>query len=186
MKGSAGDTVDLTRRREDAKDSQTARICTVGAWIALLAVVFVAVGCRKHAVVSSCMAPTIKKGEQVTVDHTAYKFADPMRWDVIVFLAPSSSNVHWAMRVVALPGETVTSSTNGIEVNGKLIVPPSHVSNVTYQSVIQLGHAHGVPSPFVVPMDSYWVLGDNSTNSNDSRYWGAVARTNVKWKVLNK
>ena len=156
MKGSAGEPVDLKESREVTLRPLAAGIRTLNWWMAMSAAVLIAAGCRKHPVVSSSMSPTIKRGEQVTVDYTAYTFGDPKRWDVIVFLAPRSSNVLWAMRIVAMPGESVTSSATGIEVNGKLLVPPSHVSNVTYQSVIQLGHAHGVPSPFIVPKDSFF------------------------------
>jgi signal peptidase I len=44
----------------------------------------------------------------------------------------------------------------------------------------------GVASPFTVPMDGYFVLGDNSANANDSRFWGALPRTNILGKVKNK
>lgn len=132
------------------------------------------------------MAPTIKPGEEVMVDYTAYKVRTPAKWDVVVFVPPFATNALWAMRVVAISGETVTASATGIEVNGKPLVPPPHIATVTYQSMAQLGHSGGVPSPFVVPVDSYFVLGDNSANANDSRIWGAVASTNIKGKVLNK
>lgn len=132
------------------------------------------------------MAPTIKPGEEVMVDYTAYKVSTPAKWDVVVFVPPFATNALWAMRVVAFPGEAVTSSVIGVEVNGKPLVPPPHVTNVTYRSLVQLGHPGGVASPFVVPKDSYFVLGDNSTNANDSRYWGAVALTNIRGRVLSK
>jgi signal peptidase I len=43
-----------------------------------------------------------------------------------------------------------------------------------------------VTSPYVVPKKSYFVLGDSSTNSNDSRFWGAVPETNILGRVRNK
>lgn len=178
--------MDLTQRRKDAKGalanaSHGLRFCL---WV--IAVVLAATGCRKHAVVSSSMAPTIMPGEEVTVDYTAYKVSNPVRWDVVVFTHPFATNALWAMRVVAVSGETVTASATGIEVNGKPLVPPAHVAAVTYRSMVQLGHSGGIASPYVVPKDSYFVLGDNSTNANDSRIWGAVASTNIQGKVLNK
>ncbi len=186
MKGSAGDTVGLTQRRKDAKDTSVIAFHALSGWLFLVSVMLITPGCRKHAMVSSSMAPTIKPGEEVTVDYTAYTVSTPARWDVVVFVPPFATNALWAMRVVALPGESVSSSATGVEVNGKPLVPPPHLASVTYCSLIQLGHPSGVPSPFVVPKDSYFILGDNSFNANDSRHWGAVALTNIQGKVLNK
>jgi signal peptidase I len=93
------------------------------------------------------------------------------------------------MRVVAVPGETVAFASSGITVNGKPLVPPPHLSNVTYVSVDRLARrpAPGsVASRYVVPNGSYFVLGDNSTNSNDSRIWGAVPLTNIIVRVRDK
>ena len=72
--------------------------------------------------------------------------------------------------------------TGGIAVNGKVIVSPPSVKNVAYVSLDQppfAGRGSQVPSPYVVPVNSYFVLGDNSTIANDSRMWGAVPRTNI-------
>ena len=176
----------LTQRRKDAKGASVNAFHALTWCLCVVAAMLTATGCRKHAVVSASMAPTIMPGEEVTVDYTAYKVSNPVRWDVVVFVPPFATNALWAMRVVAISGETVTASAIGIEVNGKPLVPPTHVANVTYQSMVQLGRPDGVPSPFVVPKDSYFVLGDNSTNANDSRIWGAVASTNIRGKVLNK
>lgn len=148
-------------------------------------------GCRDAILVSSSMTPTIKQGEQVTVDYTAYKIGTPKRWDVVAFEPPglasaTGTRIVWLMRVVALPGETVGFSMNSITVNGQPLSLPAHVTNVTYLSLDKLGQPPQVTSPYVVPADSFFVLGDNSANANDSRFWGAVPRTNIVGRVRNK
>jgi signal peptidase I len=40
--------------------------------------------------------------------------------------------------------------------------------------------------PFQVPGDSYFVLGNNTADSLDSRYWGALPRENILGKVRDK
>jgi signal peptidase I len=135
------------------------------------------------------MSPTIKRGETVSVDYTGYAVAAPKRWDVVTFEPPMFTNQVWAMRVVALPGETVSFATGGVTLNGRPLMLPPHVTNVTYASLDDPAFRHaggGIGSPYVVPSGSYFVLGDNSTNANDSRFWGAVSRTNIFGRVRNK
>jgi signal peptidase I len=135
------------------------------------------------------MSPTIKRGETVSIDYTAYAIAGPKRWDVVTFEPPLLTNQVWVMRIVALPGETVSFATGGVTVNGKSLTLPPHVTNVTYVSldVLALGGARSViASPYVVPSNSYFVLGDNSAGAFDSRFWGAVPFANIIGKVRNK
>jgi len=138
------------------------------------------------------MAPTIKAGEKVSVDYTAYAFTSPKRWDVVVFEPPMSTNGVWIKRVVGLPGETVAFVRGGITINGQPLIVPTRLTNVTYLSLDQLPDrqfaiaSSTITSPYVVPKKCYFVLGDNSTNSNDSRFWGAVPETNILGRAIKK
>jgi signal peptidase I len=156
--------------------------------VLLLVCAILVCGCRRQAAVSRSMQPTIKPGEKVTVDYTAYAVAAPKRWDVVAFEPPTFTNRMWLMRVVALPGETVSFATGGVTINGQPLVLPAHVTNVVYVSLDYFGSGHGsvISSPYVVPADSFFLLGDCSTNSYDSRIWGAVRRTNIFGKVRGK
>jgi signal peptidase I len=136
-------------------------------------------GCQKKNVVSSSMAPTIKPGETVVVDYSAYLASQPKRWDVVVFGPPMVTNQLWVMRVVALPGETVSVS-NGVTIDGRPMSLPAHLTNVSY--VVAGASAQS----YVVPPRSYYVLGDNSQTANDSRFWGALPGTNIVGKVRGK
>src|SRR3954470_20937041 len=137
----------------------------------LLACVIVVCGCRRHTFVTRSMQPTIKRGEKIMVDYTAYAFAPPHRWDAVAFESPITTNELWVMRIVALPGETVSFTTGGIKVNGQPLALPAHLTNVVYVSLDNpalLGNGSRVPSPYLVPNRSYFLLGDCSTNANDS------------------
>src|SRR5687767_10278028 len=87
-----------------------------------LACVLVICGCHRQPAVSRSMQPTIKPGENITVDYSAYSMAAPKRWDVAAFEPPGFTNQIWVMRVVALPGETVSFATGGIRINGQPLV----------------------------------------------------------------
>lgn len=132
------------------------------------------------------MTPSIFPGEKVTVDYTAYAIGTPKRWDVVAFKPPLRTNEIWLMRVIALPGESVSFSEGGITVGGHPLLLPAHVPNVAYLSLDRLGRPSPVASPYIVPPTSFFVLGDNSANANDSRFWGAVPRTNIVGRVRDK
>ena len=137
-------------------------------------------GCGQHNMGSASMSPTIKPGEEISIDYTAYVLVAPKRWDVVAFEPPMYTDQLWAMRVIGLPGETVSVSSNGVMINGVIMSLPAQLANVSY--VAAAASAVG----YVVPKDSYYVLGDNSTNANDSRFWGALPRTNIVGKVKGK
>jgi len=135
------------------------------------------------------MLPTLMPGEKVMINYAAYSGSPPKRWDIVAFEPPQKSNEMWVMRVAALPGETVTFATNRVTVNGVQLTPPAHMTNITY---VSLDHSalrfasRQVSEPYVVPPESFFLLGDNSTNSNDSRMWGAVHRTNIIGRVKSR
>ncbi len=148
----------------------------------------VACGCRKSPVSSSSMSPTITNGEQVTVNYTAYVLSKPKRWDVAVFGGPppvTSTNPS-AKRVIALPSETISFSSNAIVVNGRPLIMPPALSNAAYLPPEKWGSGPFIVFPYTVPARHYFVLGDNMSNSLDSRYYGAVSETNLLGKVEGK
>lgn len=154
--------------------------------IGCVVVAAVAWGCDAGNMGSSSMSPTTAPGEKVTVDYSAYAFSQPKRWDVVAFEPPGGSNQTWVFRVVALPGERVDFASNGIAVNGRPLGLPLEITNVTYLSMDVMGRRSMVPSPYLVPMSSYFLLGDNSRNASDSRFLGAIPRTNIVGRVRGK
>src|SRR5262245_47399149 len=91
-------------------------------WILILPIVLLTSGCEKATFTTSSMTPTIRPGEAVTVDYSAYTLAKPKRWDVVAFEPRSETNQIWLMRIVGMPGETVSFSTNGVMVNNQLLL----------------------------------------------------------------
>jgi signal peptidase I len=75
-------------------------------------------GCgRLYTVPTSSMAPTIKPGDVIIVDPSAYSSGTPKRWDVIIFKHPLSGFTN-VSRVVGLPGETISIERESIVVGG--------------------------------------------------------------------
>lgn len=148
-------------------------------------------GCRKQSVATSSMWPTIKPGESVTVDYSAYLVAKPKRWDVVVFRGPTpllrTNHSAWAKRVIALPTETISLTTTGILVNGTPLPMPLFLSNVVYCPPERTPQKQDLMTfPYTIPPRHYFVVGDNWGNSMDSRYYGAVCITDIFGRVMNK
>jgi signal peptidase I len=135
------------------------------------------------------MAPTIKPGERVTINLLAYTLAQPRRWDVVALEAPPLTNMVVLKRIMGLPGETVSLTRSGLVVNGSLVPMPDVLTNAKDFPVERLPGEQRiarVPFPYTVPTGHYFVIGDNWTNSYDSRHYGAVPRTNILGRVWNK
>ncbi|WP_226895723.1 signal peptidase I [Luteolibacter marinus] len=139
---------------------------------------------------SSNMDPTIKRGETVSVDLAAYERSKPDRWDVILFESPISNDGHWLGRVVGLPGETLEIRAGSIIINGKEEAVPPHLNIGAYlppkTENMALGGFRPVTFPHKIDTDGYFVLGDNVSNSLDSRYWGDLEASKIVGQVPRK
>ncbi|MCI0439973.1 MAG: signal peptidase I, partial [Chloroflexi bacterium] len=94
---------------------------------------------------------------------TVYPFHGPSRGEVIIFHYPLNPSRDFVKRVIGLPGDIVEIDRGVVSVNGVELDEP-YVTHPDRRSM----------SEFVVPENSYFVLGDNRRASNDSRDWGEV------------
>lgn len=130
------------------------------------------------------MEPTIKNGQYVTVDREAYKVASPQRWDVVLFTHPQTHRL-WCARVVGLPGEIVDIRSEALFISGTNMPLPSRLRGLAYTSTIP-GLPGTVSFPFAVPKDACFVLGDNTKQAWDSRFWGALAAADIAGRVAER
>lgn len=137
---------------------------------------------------SQSMETTLDVGDRVLVNKMIYRIRDPRRQEIIVFENPKlpeqqrnplSAFWHWITeglgfssdpnkdfikRVIGLPGDTVEVKGGRVFVNGERLREP-------YLTIHQDRSDFG---PYKVPADSYFVMGDNRANSQDSRSLQAV------------
>jgi signal peptidase I len=159
----------------------------------VVAIVVFVVWLRRQPIVfletSEIMAPTIKSGEVVTGEISGFQRVFPRRWEVVVFFPPST-NGHkevefWCMRVVGLPGERIHIREDGIYIDGKRQDQPEHISHIRYAPTIE-GLTSKVSYPYEIPVNSYFLVGDNTTNSFDSRFWGPLSGSRIVGRVKGK
>ncbi|MHB1035626.1 MAG: signal peptidase I [Pirellulales bacterium] len=102
------------------------------------------------------------------------KFLRPRRWDIVVFRYPEDPSVLFVMRLVGLPGETITIVNGQVLADGRVLTPPAELSGITYLSQMPGWDRTlwGTPArPAQLGEGEYFVLGDNSGLAKDSRLW---------------
>lgn len=140
------------------------------------------------------MRMTLIEGDRILVNKFIYgakvPLADlklpalrqPKRGDVIVFIYPEDPKKDFIKRLIALPGETVEIRAGNIYINGVLNQEPLLYNRYYYNRPESDFGKEGMVVK--VPQDSYYVLGDNTSSSRDSRYWGFVPVKNVLGKAV--
>ena len=144
--------------------------------LALIVLTFIG---RAFKIPSSSMYPTLQEGDRIFVNRFSYRFSEPKRGDVAVFIYPEDKKRDFIKRIIGLPGETVEIVDGYILIDGKKINNPSPVPDNRYYNTGSYG-----TQKVQVPENKYFVLGDNSRNSKDSRYWGFVPYENLKGKAF--
>jgi signal peptidase I len=126
------------------------------------------------------MIPTLMQGDRIFVNRFIYRFKNLARGDVIVFRFPGPEKKDFIKRLIAFPGEKVEISEGKIKINGELVNEPRLLEHY-YLNQGAFGQAgEGV----IVPEGHFFVLGDNSLSSHDSRFWGYVPKKNLKGKAF--
>jgi signal peptidase I len=127
-----------------------------------LALVVRAAFVERFTVLTGSMAPRLTVGQRLWVDKSAFECRSPRRWELVVFRGPDGHA--YVKRVVALPGESVRVQGGDVFIDGNCCPKPHAVRYVATGR-------HGVSGPCRLGADEYFVLGDNSADSDDSRVW---------------
>jgi signal peptidase I len=141
---------------------------------------------RVGTVTSGSMAPTlrgtsVRNGDVVVTEKISYRFRRPRRWEVVEFL-DDEVGVRVMKRVVGLPGETVALREGSLLIDGRPVARPPSLAALTYHAYGNL--MNGAP---VACGDGYFILGDDSRDSQDSRFEGPLPPERVlgrSWLVI--
>jgi len=148
---------------------------------------------------SGSMLPTLEVGDFILVNKYRYglrlpvvgtKFievGDPQRGDIMVFKFPKDGKTNYIKRVVGVPGDVIRYADKTLYINGEQVeeelianLPPlklfeEKLGGVTHRIYEDQRRPNiEAEGEWVVPQASYFMMGDNRDNSNDSRFWGFV------------
>ena len=136
-----------------------------------------------YKIPSGSMRMTLIEGDRLFVNKLAFGpripysgyrlpgFTKPKRGDVVVFINPVDHKRNFIKRLIGFGGEKIEIRDGDIYVNGQHITDAKINNTYYYNTQSEYGRSH---EEILVPMGHYFVLGDNSKDSNDSRFWGFV------------
>jgi len=133
---------------------------------------------KPYRIPSESMENTLLIGDRVLVDRISWRFSEPERGDIVVFHPPGPGPV-LIKRIVGMPGDTLALRDGAVYVDGRRLSEPyvRHVDDRPEPTEpFDTGLSWALQQPCKVPVGSYFLMGDNRTDSKDSRDFGPVAR----------
>lgn len=146
----------------------TAQIVLPALALALVVHLFLA---QATIVFGRSMEPNLLERQRLIIDKISYRIHPPQRNDIVVLSQPGMDEM-LVKRIVGLPGETIEIYRGEVYINNEPLPEPfPHEIGIYSMPPVTLG-----------PL-SYFVLGDNRDNSNDSRTFGPVKREHILGRV---
>lgn len=126
------------------------------------------------------MIPTIMIDDRVLAEKITYRFLhEPRPGDIVVFPDPKGEHPHLIKRLIATGGQTVDLRDGKVYVDGKMLDEPYTHNKPSIPFAIA-----PISFPYRVPEGRLWVMGDNRTNSADSRVFGAIEESSVQGRGM--
>ena len=113
------------------------------------------------------MDPTLNDKDIMLLDEISYRFSDIERFDIVVV---KEEDEYLIKRVIGLPGETVEYKNDKLYIDGKYVKE-------------DFKHKETFDFSTTLVKDEYFIMGDNRTNSTDSRVFGPISRDKIMGKT---
>jgi len=166
---------------ERLSSARPPRVMLLSVWLRDL-IISLAISCfiiiflyQPVKVEGTSMMPSLEDQERIFVNKLVYRLEPIQRGDIVVFRYPRDPSKSFIKRVIGLAGDHIQIDAGRVYVNGRLL-PEDYVPQV-YEDL------RSYPE-IVVPPDSYFVLGDHRSLSNDSRDFGPVNQSYIYGKAV--
>lgn len=131
---------------------------------------------------STSMYPTLQPGDRIVV----YKLSGaPTTGQIVVFKRPPKEDCggppvpDLVKRVIGLPGQTIQGKDGAVYIDGKRLAEPWLPSATAKSSPTT-----STFGPITIPKGDYFMMGDNRTDSCDSRDWGPLPGSYIVGRVV--
>jgi signal peptidase I len=130
------------------------------------------------------MDDTLEVGDRLMGEKVSYYFSEPQQGDIITFDDPLENRT-LIKRVIAVGGQTIDLRDGKVYIDDKEYVELYVDGKQTYAfSDDYVADGVEISYPYTVPEGYLWVMGDNRTNSSDSRYFGPISVDSVSSKAV--
>ena len=186
-------TPEIRRTQPADKPSSTRWLKEAGVVVVvavLVAVLLRAFVVQTFFIPSGSMEPTLQIGDRILVNKLSYHLHGVDRGNIVVFSRPPAENCggpevnDLVKRVIGLPGDVISLTNGYVYIDGKKLDEswlPASEQGITVAG--PAGNSSNLARPTGSRPNDYFVMGDNRTDSCDSRYWGPINRSLIVGKV---
>jgi len=152
-------------------------------WVALAFLLINGTIGQARVIPSGSMENTLLIGDHLIMSRIGYDagvpftklhvplWRNPKRQQVVIFKPPFAPDTpDYVKRVIGLPGDTLEIRDGSVWINGQRLVE---------KYTVGASEPYDLKTPYKVPDNCYFVMGDNRGNSYDSRFWGCVPRNDI-------
>ena len=166
---------------------ETSSRSTLRSWLSVVIMVavvaLITIGLRTFVFVpyeipSGSMEETIMTGDMIFSEKVSYYFRQPARGDIVTFNDPEVAGRTLIKRVIATGGQTVDLQDGKVVVDGVPLDEPYTLGKES-NPLAHTASDVSITYPYTIPQGSLWVMGDNRTASQDSRYFGPISADSV-------
>lgn len=161
---------------ETASTGWVRTILSLVLMVAIVAVITVALRMFvfvPYEIPSGSMEDTIMPGDMVFSEKISYYTRAPQQGDIVTFADPEVAGRTLIKRVIATEGQDVDLLNGRVFIDGIELDEP-YVGGKESYPLARTANDVEIDFPYTVPEGCVWVMGDNRTASQDSRYFGAI------------
>ena len=148
--------------------------------IALILAAYAYLGPQLLFINTKNMEPSLLRGNYAFYWQFNTLVYEPKRWDVVRY--KTQIDTYSFGRIVGLPGEEIHLSNKGTYLNGKYLMLPEALNTrgINYlPPQVQQKDKPEDSATYTMPANEYFILGDNTEHSFDSRYFGGVPEDKI-------
>lgn len=135
-----------------------------------------------YEIPTKSMQDTIMPGDMVFSEKVSYYTRQPEPGDIVTFTDPEVPSRTLIKRVIATGGQEVDLVDGKVVVDGEVLDEP-YTQGKESRPLSRTASDVEISYPFTVPQGSVWVMGDNRTESQDSRYFGAIPLSSISGRA---
>lgn len=131
------------------------------------------------------MAPAVSRGDHIVAEGLTFLRRSPRRGEIVVFKSqdkPPLASGFYIKRVAGLPGDHLQISGGQLFIDDKLVTLSNNEGKIVYNTPPHM-ESFLLQTNVTVPDGCYFLLGDSSSNSLDSRFVGSIARDDIKGRA---